>query len=191
MTFNKFVKIIPKIRISKFNPIEVDEKLIRSRALSCPNQLKKLKNSGVTQIIDLRCIPKEQTQVIPSIIERIFCKLLKIKYKSFEYSHKTENIPSNEFFEKINNEIRNNHGKTCIHCRHGKRRTGICVAIYEKIFTSKTDKEILDELYTLGFKDSINKNNKKVSNKARKKLINIYNNFIEKFYPNEPKIVNE
>lgn len=170
-----------------FCPLKVDDKLIRSRSVSSINDLNKLKKYGVTQIIDLRNPSTELSEIIPQILERIFCKLLKIDYNNFKYSHKLENIPSDDFFEKINNKIINNEGITCIHCRHGKRRTSVCVGVYEKEHTNKSKKEILDEVYNLGFKE-LHKNAKKVPSRVYNRLINIYNNFISKYYPEEAKL---
>ena len=161
----------------------VDKKLIRGDREANPFTLYQLKKNGVNQIIDLRCLSVEKKQAPHQILERLMCKALGIKYLNIKYNHKITNIPEMDFFENINNLIVNNPQKTYIHCRHGKRRTGICVAIYEKFHTSKSSKEIIDELYNIGFSEL--QNNKKIPEFIRIRLSNIYKNFIEKFYPNE------
>ena len=96
-------------------------------------------------------------------------------------------MPEITFFEKINDKILNNNGKTLIHCRHGKRRTGVCVAIYEKYHTNKNKDDILNELYNTGFRELQDKSNK-ISKGVYSRLTKIYNDFIENFYPNEARI---
>ena len=168
-------------------PRIVDERLYRGRPVFNPVKLQNLKKQGITQIIDLRCIKDEKVQILSRYSEFLMCKLFNIKYKNIPYSHKKVKMPEMDFFEKINDLIRNNEGKTYIHCRHGKRRTGVCVAIYEKIFTSKTQSEILDELFTLGFKE-LNSNSKSIPPKIHNKLVRIYNNFVEEHYPEAERL---
>ena len=165
----------------RFVPQKIDNKLLRGQAISNPIELYKLKKMGVNQVIDLR------VHFLSRFFEVLMCKVFGIKYQNIKYSHTKSIFPSDNFFEHINDLILKNDGKTYIHCRHGKRRTGVCVAIYEKNHTDKTTKEILSEFHNIGFKDLI-LNSKKMSTKKYNKLVKIYNDFIEKFYPQEKKL---
>ena len=172
--------------INTFSPkssrtIRVTDKLIRGRSVSNPIKIYMLKKHGVKQIIDLRNPATERTQILPMLIERFLCKLFNIKYINLRYSHKMENLPDTSFFANINNLILQNSGQTYIHCRHGKRRTGVCVAIHELFNTDKNKKEILKNLYNRGFQELNLKQNTKKYDKIKKRLMNIYNNFIDKY----------
>ncbi len=158
--------------------IPVDNKLIRGRAVTCPYRLYKMKNEGITQIIDLR-----NSAYLECPIEKFFCKLLGIKYNNCKYPHRLNKIPNSEFFTNINKLILNNSGKTYIHCQYGKRRTGISVAIYEKEHTSKSKTEILNNLVNFGYMEIKEKTN---SYKI-KKLQSILKDFIQKYYPEDLK----
>jgi len=126
-------------------PVKVDERLLRGCAVTNPYKIYKLKKQGVTQIIDLRNTSFERP------FERFFCRLFGIKYSNHKYSHRLVTIPEHDFFQKINDEIIKNKGQTYIHCQYGKRRTSICTAVYEKFHTNKSDDEILNNLFKLGF----------------------------------------
>ena len=155
----------------------VDNRLIRGRAITSPIRLYKMKKAGINQIIDLR-----NTSYIKSPIEKIFCKLLGIKYKNCKYSHRLNKLPEPYFFYNINNSIIKNNGKTYIHCQKGKRRTGICVALYEKYFTNKPIDKIISDMVKLGFQDIFEAPNKKSSIKyfnIIKELIKTY--WLKKF----------
>ena len=128
-----------------FTPIRVSSKLIRGQSVSNPITIYNMKKQGVNQIIDLRNLSTEKTQIIPIFFERLFCKIFKIKYINTKYSHKLEGMPSNSFFNNINNLILNNSEQTYIHCRHGKRRTGVCVAVFEMFHTDKNKSERSEE----------------------------------------------
>ncbi len=169
---------------TKFRPHYVGEKLIRGRSLYSPKKLLWLRENGVNQVIDLRNRSTELSEIIPQYLERFFCKILGINYNNMSYSHKLGNLPDTDFFLKINGLISDNSGKTYIHCRHGKRRTGVCVAIYEKMHTQKSKKEILDELYNYGFRE-LATNSQETPQRVINRLIRIYNNFIKEFYPEE------
>lgn len=158
--------------------IPVDEKLIRGRAVTCPYRLYKMKQEGITQIIDLR-----NSARLESPLEKFFCKLLGIKYNNCRYPHRLNKLPKKIFFTNINNLINNNSGKTYIHCQYGKRRTGISVAIYEKEYTNKSKTEILDNLINLGYMELKEKPN---SYKI-KKIKSILKDFLQKYYPEELK----
>ena len=153
--------------------IKVDERLIRGRAVTCPYRLYRMKQEGITQIIDLR-----NSSYIERPLERLFCKLLGIKYKNKRYPYRLNILPEHKFFESINQSIFNNKGKTYIHCQYGKRRTGICTAVYEKYHTHKSKDEIISELLNLGYQELLSD---KITFKTRK-LESIFNDFIKRYY---------
>src|SRR5574344_1265488 len=94
---------------SKFNnfskyQIKVDDKLSRGKAVTNPFKLRKMKKNGITQIIDLR-----NSSFVERPIERIFCKLLGIKYLKYKYHNnykQKENIYSLPIWEKTNGNLR-------------------------------------------------------------------------------------
>lgn len=139
-TFYTSFKALPK-----FQRI-VDNRLVRGSYVISPLTLQKMKKDGITQIIDLR-----NTSFLGKIIEQFFCKILGIKYLNHKYPHRINKLPPAAFFNQINQDIIQNQGKTYIHCLKGKRRTGVCVAIYELTYGNKTKKEILDDVLNLGF----------------------------------------
>jgi len=176
-----------KFKSSYYTPMVVDDKLIRGHCTHNLSELYRLKKRGVTQIIDLRNPSTELSEYFPQYIERLLCKMLNIKYNNVKYSHKLEKMPEMDFFSRINDKILSNDGITFMHCRHGKRRTGVCVAIYEKYHTGKSKEEILKELYNLGFRE-LQASPNEIPQRVYNRLTKIYNDFIEKFYPNEAKI---
>jgi len=162
-------------------PQKVDEKLYRGESVSSPIKLYKLKNYGVNQIIDLR------NHTTFSFLEKFMCKILGINYNSVKYPRLNGNLPETDFFAGINNKILQNDGKTYIHCRHGRRRTSLCVAMYELLCTNKTKKQILENFYNGGFKN-LCENTEKMKPHKFNRRIRIYNNFIKKYYPEEPEL---
>lgn len=158
--------------------IKVDDRLIRGRAVTCPYRLYKMKQEGITQVIDLR-----NSSYLERPLERLFCKLLGIKYKNEKYPHRLNILPEHNFFENINQAILKNDGKTYIHCQYGKRRTGICTAIYEKYHTTKSKDEIISNMLNLGYKELLVD---KVTYKT-KKLQSIFDDFLKKYYPESKK----
>ncbi|MCM1010672.1 MAG: tyrosine-protein phosphatase [Fusobacterium sp.] len=153
----------------------VDERLIRGPRVSCPWRLYQMKNEGVNQIIDLR-----NCSYFKKPMEKFFCKLLGIKYVNYKYSHKDVNLPSDEFFKRVNDTILQNDGKTYIHCMKGKRRTGLCVALYEKFHTDKSDILIIEDMLEKGFQEV---NGTKETRRIGE-IRTIYANFVEKYFPN-------
>lgn len=153
--------------------IKIDDKLVRGRAVTCPYNLYKMKKEGITQVIDLR-----NSSFVRRPLERLFCKILGLKYFNFKYPHRLNKLPEESFFEKINKTILNNDGKTYIHCQYGKRRTGISVAIYEKLHCKKLKSEVLEHLLNYGFQEI--RDGKNTS--KRIKLQSIYDDFIQKYY---------
>lgn len=134
----------------------VDERLIRGPRVSCPWRLYQMKREGINQVIDLR-----NGSYFNRPMEKFFCKLLGIKYVNYRYSHKDINLPSDDFFKRVNDTILNNDGKTYIHCLLGKRRTGVCVALYEKLHTDKSDSVIIKNMLEKGFNDIEGRKNSK------------------------------
>ncbi len=154
--------------------LNVDNRLMRGRAVFNPITIWELKKNGINQVIDLR-----NSAFVQSSIEHLFCRLFKINYKNYKYPHRMQELPNEDFFQRINNDIISNKGKTYIHCQHDKRRTGISVAIYEKDYTNKSKKEILANLINIGYQEL----KTTIETPKIKKLRNIYNNFIQRYYP--------
>ena len=162
------------IKNIKFTPVKIDERLFRGRSIASAKKIEKIKSLGVTQIIDLR-----NTSGIKGIIEKLLCKIYGIKYINYKYPHRLNKVPEADFFEQINQSIINNSGKTYIHCRYGKRRTGVAVAIYEKKYTDKPHKDIIENMLNIGYKELL----KDTFNLKRKKLQKIFIDFINKYFP--------
>jgi len=150
----------------------VDDKLYRGRAISCPYRLYSLKKNGINQVIDLR-----NSFSFTKYMEKFFCKILGIKYINCKYKHRLKKIPNEEFFLNIKNLILMNKSKTYLHCQKGKRRTGFLAAYYEKNVMHLPDKDILNNLINLGYNDI------KVGSKAKNKYFNILSEFIDKYLP--------
>lgn len=158
-------KALPKFAIP------VDNRLVRGPQVLSLFKLNSLKKEGVTQVIDLR-----NTSFFARPIEKLLCKVLGIKYINHRYAHSSTTLPSVDFFESVNKSIIENNGKTYIHCMKGKRRTGMCVAVYEKKNSSKPSKEIIDNMVNLGFWEfDKNKTPKRLSN-----LQGVFSEFVEK-----------
>ena len=151
----------------------VDNKLYRGRSISCPYRLYTLKQNGITQIVDLR-----NNFSVRKVMEKMFCKILGIKYINQRYPHRLNNLPSKDFLKETCDIISKNEQNTYLQCLKGKRRTGIVTAFYEKFYTKKSDEEILDNLCKKGFNE-ININTKK-----GKKYLNILTEFIDTYLPN-------
>lgn len=160
-------------RFARFQTV-VDNKLVRGRAVTCPLRLYKMKKAGITQIVDLR-----NTSYIERPLEKFFCKMLGIKYENFKYPKGLSVIPEKKFFDGINNAIVNNSGKTYIHCQSGKRRTGVCVAVYEREHSLKATGQIISKMLKSGFKDMIYGRHCA----KRDRLIGVYNDFMQKYFP--------
>jgi len=154
-------------------PLKVDERLIRGAAVTNPFKLLKLKKQGVTQIIDLRNTSFERP------FEKFFCRLFGIKYMNHRYSYRLNSVPEHDFFENVNNDILNNKGLTYMHCQYGKHRTGICTAVYEKEHTNKSQAEIVDNIFKLGFTEVLER---PVFCNVQKEM-EILDDFFHKYYP--------
>lgn len=159
--------------IEKFNPIKVDGKLLRGSCVTSPFKVRKMKKEGVTQIIDLR-----NSAHFESPLEKIFCKMFGIKYVNYKFSHRLNEIPNQDFFEKINENILSNEGKTYMHCQYGHHRTGLAVAIYEKLHTKKDNSEIVKNMIDNGYTEIMSKG----KTKKEKKYINQYNQMMDMYF---------
>lgn len=159
---------MPRMRKTK-----VDEKLFRGGAVTSPMTLYRMKKTGITQIIDLR-----NSAFLKSSLENIMCKMLGIKYLHMNFPHRRKTLPQNDFFERINNSIEKNTGKTYLHCEYGKHRTGLAVAIYEKFHTSKTKEEITQNMINNGYDEIISHG----KTKKEQKYINLYQQMINRYF---------
>lgn len=153
--------------------VKVDDKLIRGNAIRTYCEIKKIKQAGITQIIDLR-----NTSLIWRKIEKILCKIVGIKYINHRFSRRATTIPNRDYFEKLIQDIINNEGTTYIHCEYGKHRTGIAVAIYEILHSKKSITEIIKEMIDNGYDEMLrNGNSKKEQNYRR-----LYKQMIDQYF---------
>lgn len=163
---------IPKFFKYSTPPNPVDSKLYRGGAIRNPLRLRYLQQEGFTQIIDLR-----SRKISKFSIERFLCELFGVKYKNFAMGSNLKELPPEEYFDAINQAIRQNKGKTYIHCQYGKHRTGLCVAHYEKHCTKKPTIEIISNLLKYGFQELEGLNFDFKNSKYR----TICNNFVKKY----------
>lgn len=164
--------------LAKFQTV-VDNRLIRGKAVLNPVRLYKMKQEGINQVIDLR-----NTSYVKRPLERFFCNVLGIKYENFRYSYRNKTMPSDDFFARVNESILENNGKTYIHCQHGKRRTGVCVAVYEKLYTDKKDEDIISNMVRIGFHEV----KETLGSKKEAKIKEMFNNLLDKFFPEMKKV---
>ena len=165
MKCNDIKYIIHPISIKK-----VDDRLLRGSAVITTGKMRTLKDEGVTQIIDLR----ENTNILGIFlkkIEQLYCKIFNINYVEKPSILKGNSIPDENYYNDINTTIKNNNGKTYIHCFWGSHRTGFCVAMYEKE-SKKNHNEIINELMAESYND-------KIDNQA---LTEILNTFLKKYF---------
>ena len=153
--------------------VKVDNKLLRGSSVTSPLKVRKMKKEGITQIIDLR-----NSAHFESPLEKMFCKLFGIKYVNFKFSHRLNDMPNQDFFEKINESILSNEGKTYMHCQYGHHRTGLAVAIYEKLHTKKNNSEIIKNMIDNGYTEiaSEGKTNKE------KKYIGLFEQMVKRYF---------
>jgi len=163
MFLGKIAPIILPTKIEK-----IDSKLYRGNAVFTPVKALRIKNRGITQIIDLR----NGGNVLPNpfrFLERMYCKILNIKYVNMCYNvSNQEKIPDANFFDAVSSQIQKSK-KTYIHCHFGLHRTGFAVAMYEKSNKIPKDK-ILDRLSKCSWEKQKEKNDLKL--------------FIQKFFSN-------
>ena len=105
----------------------------------------------VNQIVDIR-----KSNSINKFFEKVFCKVLGLKYLNYPCSFRNGSKLSKDYFEKVNDTIVNNDGITYLHCKKGKHRTGLCVAAYEKKVLNKSNPEVIYNLYTKSFDELAN-----------------------------------
>lgn len=170
------IKFIPHFNNLAKSQIRVDNRLVRGGAVTCPYRLRMMKKEGITQVIDLR-----NSSFITGNIEKALCKLFGIKYVNFPYKHRLSSLPTQDFFERVNQQILKNKGKTYLHCQYGKRRTGICTAVYEQRYTNKTKDEIISNMINIGFQDIFKNSRSPRIIKYRQ----IVYDFINRFYPED------
>ena len=151
---------------------KVDNNLVRGKAVTSPLRLYQMKQAGINQIIDLR-----NTSFVKRPIEKFFCKIFGIKYKNIKYPHRMNSIPKPDFFHSVISSIVENKGKTYIHCQYGKRRTGLCVALYEKLRTNKPIDTIIKDMVKIGFTDIFDN----PSSKRSKKYYGILKDFMKTY----------
>ena len=150
----------------------VDNKLYGGRAISCPYRLYTMRKNGINQIIDLR-----NAFSVTKYMEKLFCKMLGIRYINKNYPHRLNHLPDEEFFKEICNIINGNTETTYMHCQYGKRRTSIAAAYYEKNNTDKSPQNILADLISHGYSDI------KPTSKKGKKYQKILSEFIDTYLP--------
>lgn len=119
------------------NKYSVDEKLIRGSRPRTYCDVKQLKKEGVTQIV---CLGTK-----PYLLERLACKLLGINFVRHNVDLLGGKYPTMDDFQKVTNEIRNNKGKTYIHCSMGLHRTAQCVAAYNVLEKGKSLSKAIKE----------------------------------------------
>ena len=156
---------------TKFFIRNIDGRLFTGKPIPSPVALYKIKKMGVTQVIDLR-----EDAFWKRLTERIGCTLAGIKYKNIKVKTHTYNIPSVEFFNDINKKIVSNDGKTYLHCKYGRHRTGMCVAAYEKEVLKKNALNVYISL-TNKFPELSEFGNLRIKNKLRivyDKFVNLY-----------------
>ena len=152
----------------------VDNNLIRGGYVVSPVTMYRMKKLGITKVIDLR-----NTQSVVRRIEQFLCSVFKLKYINKPYAfEKMKKLPDEQDFLCVNKEITENNGKTYLHCVHGKHRTGIFVAMYEREILHKETQEVLGNLLNKGFLDLDNDNHKEINR-------NLLISFMNKYYPNQ------
>lgn len=104
-------------------------------------ELKELKEQGVTLVIDLR----SKYHFLQRAKEEIYCRLLGLK-RVFLPNQLLKNLPDKKTFLKFNKLVKNNAGKTYVHCRSGKHRTNFFIVFYELTSEKKTIPEIMKYL---------------------------------------------
>lgn len=134
----KIVPLTTRIR-------HVNNKLIAGPQPSW-KELKELKKQGVTLVIDLR----SKYQLLQRTQEEIYCRLLGLK-RIFLPSQLLKNLPDIKTFLQFNKLVKNNDGKTYVHCRSGRHRTNFFVVFNELTNGEKTIPNIMKYLKENGF----------------------------------------
>jgi hypothetical protein len=123
----------------------VDEKLLRGPS-PFPLTVFKLKRQGITQICDL-----QHDCAFSVILKKITCKFLNINYKNTTFHIGKGELPDTIFFSTLNDNIMQNNGKTYLHCKKGRHRTGIAVAFYNLAKGKEVKKIIEEDLIGMGY----------------------------------------
>ena len=151
---------------------KVDSKLLHGSAVFTPVKMARLKAKKVTQVIDLRDDRKVGSPFLKKL-EKFYCKLFNIKYTEAKMKFVQEKIPNQDYFSKVTSLIKNNKGKSYVHCHYGKHRTGQVVAMYEKA-QNVNENKIIKDLFDCGW------------NKKSDFVENSYNSlltFLKKYFP--------
>jgi len=180
------------------NKYIVDNKLIRgSRPLF--RDVLKLKKEGVNQII---CVSSKHHYV-----EKLACKLSHINFVQYKRSILDNTFLGFDDYKNITNNIKNNDGKTFLHCGLGLHRTAECVAAYNifekgKPFIKTLTEDIFDKNY-FGIKyrpqnteikngdNLITRLKKRHSKKVYNALAQSLSNFINIFKEDAKKLQNQ
>ncbi len=125
---------------------QVDKNLFRG---SCPTpmQFKELKDGGFTTVISLRSGFDKSGQQEKELVER-----LGMKYYNFPIDSRRRpsiNLIS-DFFE-LCNELNSKNERVFLHCKHGRDRTGIFVALYQVKNKVKDLNAAIHEFFYMGY----------------------------------------
>lgn len=135
----------------------VDDFLIRGPKPKLKTLIQ-LKKEGVNNIFDFR----NGNAYYSEFIERLLCKILRIKYKKYPYNYLKREFPILEQFQYTAQSVLNNGkngGKTLFHCCSGKHRTAQMACFYD-ITKGETLSKIKQEqgnIYDAYIKSFLNK----------------------------------
>ena len=118
---------------------QIDKYLSRS-AQPMEENLKWLKDQGVTDIINFRNMSKFDFD------EAEYVQKLGMNYHSMPSVTKFIKKENVEEFLNILEKVKSKNGKVSIHCDHGADRTGMFSYIYERLNNIGTQKDNLEEL---------------------------------------------
>ena len=117
----------PPAPTERFN--QVDERLYRG-AQPTEAGFKRLKEMGITTIINLRMEPDAIRTNEKEIVEKLGMKYIGIPVEDGNFFTRSRTIPDEaiRMFFKIVDDVE--HGKVFMHCHRGADRTGALVAFY-------------------------------------------------------------
>ena len=118
---------------------QIDKCLSRS-AQPLKDNLQWLKEQGVTDVINLRNMSKDNFDEAGCV------KDLGMNYHSIPSVTKFINKENIKEFLDIIEKVKSKGGKVHVHCKHGADRTGMFSYIYERLNNVGTPKDNLDEL---------------------------------------------
>lgn len=168
--------VVQNIHNAKHFIRNIDNRLYTGKPVPSLCAMYNMKKMGVTQVIDLR-----EDAYMYRLFEKFACYLFGIKYKNIKIDTDTSSIPTMKFFKNINKTITHNEGKTYLHCKYGRHRTGMCIAAYEKEVLNKDNINVYINL-TNRFSELIEQTG---NQKLQKKLETVYQKFIKKYHLNE------